>query len=205
MEQDNKKRWARLSFGVSILTIIVGIIFIVIRKTRSEKEEPEYAVYDDIDTTPAKREHAMGRSDTTPAKRKYATGRSDRSIEELDIETPKNHVWWFVSHYDSPIEFVEYALSYADAYIVSSETHWIINKVANTSTSVFDMGDKLCVTVREYIEDEEMDGGTLGKGTWLFDYEIYKDNGDIVDVYDALDRYMEDEDDELGDELTFNL
>ena len=167
MEQDNKKRWTQLSFGVSILTIIVGLISIVIRKTRSEN--------DDIDTTPAKREHVIGRS--------------DRSIEELDIETPElvpySYRWWFVSHYDSPIEFVEYVLSYADKYIVPGETHWIINKVANTTTSVFDTGDKLYVTVYEYMKDEEMDFRTLGEGIPLFDYSIYKDNGDIVnDIFE---------------------
>ena len=172
-QQDNKKRWARLSFGASILTFVVGIIIIAIRKTRSEKEEPEYVAYDGIDTTLAKRE--------------YTVGRADRPIEDLDIETPERvpdsypYFGHFVSRYDSPIEFTEYALSYADAYIVFGETHWIINKVANTSTSVYDDGDKLYVTVYEYIEDEEMDVETLGKGAPLFYYSIYKDNGDIVD------------------------
>ena len=168
-QQDNKKRWARLSFGASILTIVVGIIFIVIRKTRSEN--------DDIDTTPAKREHAIGRS--------------DRSIEELDIEPPKelpNRYLRFVSHYDSPIEFVEYALSYADTYIGLYETHWMINKVANTSTSVYDMGDIVFVTVYE-----EMDFETLGWGTPLFNYAIYKDNGDIVDTRGDIYSVLDDE------------
>lgn len=172
-QQDKKKRWARLSFGVSVLMIIVGLLFIVIGKTGSETEEPDYVVYDGIDTTLAEREHTVGRA--------------DRSIEDLDIELPEMAPnGYFVSQYDSPIEFTEYALSYADAYIALGETHWMINKVANTSTSVYDTGDILYVTVYEYMEDEEMDVETLGTGTPLFDYQIYRDNGDIVDVYDAL-------------------
>ena len=190
MEQDNKKRWARVSFGASILTIIVGIILIVIRKTRSEK--------DDIDTTPAKREHAIGRS--------------DRSIEELDIEPPKelpNRYLRFVSHYDNPIEFVEYALSYADTYIGLYETHWMINKVANTSTSVYDMGDIVFVTVYEYREDEEIGFETLGEGKPVFPittplsrYAIYKDNGDIVDnvvnIFDIVEAYDKERNEKDG-------
>ena len=176
-QQDNKKKWARLSFGVSISMMIVGLLFIVIGKTGTDIEEPDYVVYDGIDTTLAEREHTIGRA--------------DRSIEDLDIEIPEmvpngDFVAWFVSQYDNPIEFTEYALSYADTYIARGETHWIINKVANTSTSVYDTGDILYVTVYEYIEDEEMDVETLGTGTPLFDYQIYKDNGDIVDVHDAL-------------------
>ena len=172
MEQDNKKRRARLSFGVSILTMIVGLLFIVIGKTGSEIEAPDYVVYGGIDTTLPEREHTVGRA--------------GRSIEGLDIETPKTVPnGYFVSQYDSPIEFTEYALSYADAYIALGEIHWMINKVANTSTSVYDTVDMLYVTVYEYVEDEELDGGTLGTGTPLFDYEIYKDNGDIVEVHDA--------------------
>lgn len=179
MEQDNKKRWARLSFGVSILTIIVGLVFIGIGKTGTEVEEPDYVVYDGIDTTLAKREHTVGRA--------------GRSIEGLDIETPKVVPnGYFVSQYDSPIEFTEYALSYADAYIALGEIHWMINKVANTSTSVYDTVDMLYVTVYEYVEDEELDGGTLVTGIPLFDYEIYKDNGDIVEVYDDPDMGAED-------------
>ena len=184
MEQDNKKRWARLSFGVSILMIIVGIIFIGIGKIVTEKEEPDYVVYNGIDTTLAEREHTVGRA--------------DRSIEGLDIETPKEVPnGYFVSQYDSPIEFTEYALSYADAYIALGEIHWMINKVANTSTSVYDTVDMLYVTVYEYVEDEETDVEALGTGTPLFDYEIYRDNGDIVDstnVYGDLDLDMEAED-----------
>ena len=178
MEQDKKKRWARLSFGASILTIVVGLLSIVIRKTRSENN--------DIDTTPAKREHAIGRS--------------DRSIEDLDIEAPKelpNSYLRFVSHYDSPIEFVEYALSYADTYIGLYETHWMINKVANTSTSVYDMGDIVFVTVYE-----EMDLETLGWGTPLSCYAIYKDNGDIVDnvvnIFDIVEAYDKERNEKDG-------
>ena len=173
MEQDNKKRWTQLSFGVSILMMIVGLIFIVIGKTGSEIEEPDYVEYGDIDTTLPEREHTVGRA--------------DRSIEGLDIETPEMLPnGYFVSQYDSPIEFTEYALSYADTYIAIGEIHWMINKVANTSTSVYDTGDILYVTAYEYMEDEETDAKTLGSGTLLFDYEIYKDSGDIVDVHGAL-------------------
>ena len=184
-QQDKKKRWARLSFGVSILTMIVGLIFIVIGKTGTEKEEPDYVVYSGIDTTLPEREHTVGRA--------------GRSIEGLDIETPKELPnGYFVSQYDSPIEFTEYALSYADTYIALGEIHWMINKVANTSTSIYDTVDMLYVTVYEYVEDEETDVETLGTGTPLFDYEIYKDNGDIVEVHDALygDTDTEAEDDE---------
>ena len=149
-QQDKKKMWARLSFGVSILTMIVGLLFIVIGKTWSEIEAPDYVVYGGIDTTLPEREHTVGRA--------------GRSIEGLHIETPEMLPnGYFVSQYDSPIEFTEYALSYADTYIAIGETHWMINKVTNTSTLVYDTGDILYVTVYEYTEDEELDGGTLGR------------------------------------------
>lgn len=45
-----------------------------------------------------------------------------------------------------------------------------------------DFESYLSVKVHEYVEKEELDANKLGSGMVLGEYNIYKDNGDIVKI-----------------------
>lgn len=59
------------------------------------------------------------------------------------------------------------------------EVHAIINFANNTTHGFNSGGDRLLVTVLDYVDGEEHDAKKMFGGTLLESYCVYLDNGDI--------------------------
>ena len=129
--------------------------------------------------------------DLTIQEREGAIGKSNKDFTELTNSKPstvRNDVTekWRKITLSKSIDINEYLLSYNKLYMTDepSAVHWIINFNHNTTTSISDMGDYLYVTVHEYVDKEEHDAKVLGNGMVIGEFNIYKDNGDIMKAGD---------------------
>lgn len=142
-------------------------------------------------TTPPieQNEPAGGANETeTVPHREGMYGVSDKDIDSLDIESQftvsdvRNDVTgnWRISAINKSMNFEEYALSYYKKYFTSdNEIHAIVNFAYMTTTKIAVVGDKLDITVYEYVKDEEHDAKKLFGGMFYSEYCVYIDNGDI--------------------------
>lgn len=76
----------------------------------------------------------------------------------------------------------DYALDYYKKYMKSSEIHYIVNFTYNITVCITDLGDRLDLTVTQYVSKEEHDATTIGSGTLLSEFHVYLDNGDIEQI-----------------------
>lgn len=112
-------------------------------------------------------------------------GVSDKNISELDPVFWKSVVndvtgKWRYATISNDVNIQDYVLSYYKEYFKSDdEVHAIINFANNTTTRINSGGDRLLVTVLDYVDGEEHDAKKMFGGTPLESYCVYLDNGDI--------------------------
>lgn len=113
-------------------------------------------------------------------------GVSDKDISDLNkkivVMSVPNDVtenWKYITLSEST-DFLEYALSYYNLYFENDkEIHAVVNFTNKTTTKISVFGDKLEITVHDYVDGEEHDAKIMFSGTPLANYIIYTDNGDI--------------------------
>lgn len=116
-------------------------------------------------------------------------GISDKDIADLkkkivvmDVPNDVTENWKYITLSENT-DFIEYALSYYNSYFGNDkEIHAVVNFANNTTTKISVFGEKLEITVHDYVDGEEHDAKQLFSGTPLADYIIYIDNGDIEKV-----------------------
>ena len=87
---------------------------------------------------------------------------------------------WRYATISNDVDIQDYVLSYYKEYFKSDdEVHAIINFANNTTTRINSGGDRLLVTVLDYVDGEEHDAKKMFGGTPLESYCVYLDNGDI--------------------------
>ena len=153
-----------------IIILIIGVLIIGCGKKETLNGSVE------LDLTIQERDGAIGKSD-----------KDFTEVTKLKPSTVRNDVTekWRKITLSNGIDIAEYALSYNKLYMNDDTTiHWIINFGDNTTTSINDQGTYLDVSIREYVSKEEHDAKALGGGLLLKEYQIYKDNGDIIKVGD---------------------
>lgn len=81
-------------------------------------------------------------------------------------------------------DLTEYAVEYYQTlFSDNNEVHAVINKGLNTTNKINVLTDDLlCVTVYDYVEDEEKDAKKLFGGTLLGKYQITISTGDIEQI-----------------------
>lgn len=115
-------------------------------------------------------------------------GVADKDIKDLDGSFSKEVMNdktgnLRYSSFVKPENFKDYALSYGKAYVKSKdELHYVMNFQNKVMSSIKDMGDYYVVRDTEHVKGEEHDADTIGSGMLLAEYNVYKDNGDIVKV-----------------------
>ena len=153
-----------------IIILIIGVLIIGCGKKETLNGSVE------LDLTIQERDGAIGKSD-----------KDFTEVTKLKPSTVRNDVTekWRKITLSNGIDIAEHALSYNKLYMNDDTTiHWIINFGNNTTTSINDQGTYLDVSIREYVSKEEHDAKELGGGMFLKKYQVYKDNGDIVEVGD---------------------
>lgn len=118
--------------------------------------------------------------------REEIVGVSDKDISDLNkkivVMSVPNDVtenWKYITLSEST-DFLEYALSYYNLYFGNDkEIHAVVNFTNKTTTKISVFGDKLEITVHDYVDGEEHDAKIMFSGTPLANYIIYTDNGDI--------------------------
>lgn len=137
--------------------------------------------------------------DLSISEREFTLGKSDKNFLDItdskptDIRNDVTERWKMIKIAES-VDVTEYLVSYTDLYYGENDlVHVIINFNYNTTTVINDFGSYLSVRVHEYVEKEEHDAKDIGSGLQLAEYNIYKDNGDIVD-FDKLVESEENED-----------
>lgn len=132
--------------------------------------------------------------DLTIQERDFAIGKSDKNFLDIEVSEPtsiRNDVTekWRKTMIAEPVDINEYILSYNKLYMEDDITavHVIFNFTYNTTTMINDIGPYVGVKTYEYVEDEEHDAKKIGEGLLLGEYNIYKDNGDIVDFEKAVE------------------
>lgn len=126
-------------------------------------------------------------------KREFVIGKCDKDFLEVTNIKPgtiRNDVTekWRMVKFAEPINTLEYLLSYNDMYMdKNTSVHVLINFTYGTTTLINDFGTYLDVSVFEYQDKEEHDAKKIGTGFLLGEYQIYKDNGDIVDFEKVIE------------------
>lgn len=122
-----------------------------------------------------------------PEQREEAIGKSNKDFLELtktkpnDVREDKTGNWRKITIAES-INIEEYILSYSNLYMEQGQVHAIINFNYNTTTMMNDFGSFISVRIHEYVDKEEHNANKLGSGMLLKEYQVYKDNGDIIEV-----------------------
>ena len=166
--------------------ILLGL-FLIMMGTGVLVGDPEEGSDDDTEQATQTEELRYENIDTSIDIREYSIGRADKHISELGdldpqpVDNDKTGHWRVVEH-DKGVDVTPYVLSYAEEYMSDRGLHWIVDRANNTSTSIMDAGDYLLVRVYEHNEDDGIDAGSLGGGSELGAYWVYRDNGDIEDV-----------------------
>lgn len=116
-------------------------------------------------------------------------GISNKDVAEIDAaqfyssvrnDTTDN---WRKFEIVADTDFLEYARCYYDKYFESNdEIHAIINLGTKTSTCIKCSGDRLDVTIHEYVDKEQHDANIMFSGNLVGEYFVYLDNGDIEKV-----------------------
>lgn len=120
--------------------------------------------------------------------RESSLGKSNKDFTEITDSNPgkvreDNTEKWRKITIATTEDINEYLLSYNELYMTEETTvHSIINFTNNTTTMINDFGSYLSVRIHEYVNKEEHDANKLGSGMLLTEYQIYKDNGDIVKI-----------------------
>ena len=140
-----------------------------IEEPAEEATAVELAMESDVEP----REDSIGKSHGDFSE---VTGSSPRDVRE---DTTGN---WRILTMAEAVDLEEYILSYADMHMEPEEVHAIVNFHYKTTTMINDFGSYLSVRVHEYVEKEEHDANVLGSGLFLEEYQVYRDNGDIVRV-----------------------
>ena len=87
---------------------------------------------------------------------------------------------WRYATISDDVNISDYALSYYKEYFKSDdEVHAIINFADKTTTRINCGGDRLLISVLDYVDGEEHDAKKMFGGTPLESYCVYLDNGDI--------------------------
>lgn len=171
------------------ILIIVLSLSLLAMVTGCVSNKPTEQIKQEIETPPEVEEVIEDEipKEAIPS-REEAIGKSDKDFMELTKSKPnavRNDVtdkWRKVSFAES-VDINEYILSYSDLYMGEDTTvHAVINFTYNTTSMINDFGDHLYVTTREYVSKEEHDAKKLGNGMVLGEYQIYKDNGDIIEI-----------------------
>lgn len=91
---------------------------------------------------------------------------------------------WRLANTVTAGDITEYAVEYYQTMFTDdSEIHAIVNKGLNTTNKINVLSDDLlCVTVYDYVEDEEKDAKTLFGGTMLAKYQITISTGEIEQI-----------------------
>lgn len=138
-------------------------------------------------STPSNETEGVELDESIP-EREFTIGKSDKNVKDLTKSKPskvRNDVTerWKMIKIAESVDVNEYLLSYANEYFEEDDlVHVIINFNYQTTTMINDFGTYLDVRVHEYVDKEEHDAKKIGSGLLLGNYQIYKDNGDIVDV-----------------------
>lgn len=115
-------------------------------------------------------------------------GVSDKDVNDLDV-TFRDSIRedstgnWRLAMASTSEDFLSYAASYYENYFKSDdETHFFINTTLGTTASVTKLADMLCVYMYDHVEGEEHSAKKIPEGTYLGQYWIYLDNGDIEKI-----------------------
>lgn len=114
-------------------------------------------------------------------------GISNKTVSSLStittspVRNDKTNKWYLCRMSDN-IKFEEYARSYYSSHMSSEQVHWIINFTKHTTNCLQLLGDHLNLCIYEHIDGEEHDAATLPSGIKLAEFNIYLDNGDIVQL-----------------------
>lgn len=174
-----------------ILSVVFVLWFIIlIGASNNSSDTPQTEQKEDILSEKETNTEETKESEPVPH-RDGMYGVSDKDIESLDIDSDftiskvinDNTGNWRISVINKSMNFEEYALSYYKKYFTDDkEIHAIVNFAYMTTTKITVIGDKLDITVYEYVKDEEHDAKKLFGGMFYSEYQIYLDNGDIVKV-----------------------
>lgn len=91
---------------------------------------------------------------------------------------------WRYSEYSSSTTSENLALDYYNTFFESDkEIHCLINTSLKTSSSISLLTDNILdVRVYDYVDGEEFDANLMFSGTYLKEYWIYIDTGEIEDI-----------------------
>lgn len=104
------------------------------------------------------------------------------SFNVLNVRNDTTGNWRYITIAEST-DFLEYALSYYENHFKDDkEIHAIVNFTNKTTTKISCLGDRLSVTIYEYVDGEEHDANLMYSGMVYADYFIYIDNGDIEKI-----------------------
>lgn len=125
--------------------------------------------------------------DTSIEEREGSIGKSDKDFLELTTTKPSevrgdNTGNWRKVTISESVDIEEYIVSYNNLYMEEDQVHAIVNFNYNTTTMLNDFGNMVSVRIHEYVDKEEHDASKLGSGMLLKEYEIHKDNGDIIEI-----------------------
>ncbi len=130
------------------------------------------------------------KSNSITVKRENLVGTSNKNIDDLNnaiifSDTVRNDVTgkWRLCRLADNIQMEEYALSYYKKYFKNDdEVHVIINFTLKTTTVIKYNGLALDIRIYDYIDKEEHDAKLMATGTFLSEYWVYIDNGDIEKI-----------------------
>lgn len=173
-----------------ILSVAFALWFLILMVGMSgdSSDNPPNTPTNNTPPTEQSEQTEVAKGDETVPHRDGMYGVSDKDIDSLDIESQftvsdvRNDVTgnWRISVINKSMNFEEYALSYYNKYFThDKEIHAIVNFAYMTTTKITVVGDKLDITIYEYVKDEEHDAKKLFGGMLYSEYCVYLDNGDI--------------------------
>lgn len=148
---------------ISFSLIIISLLAVALNNDIPEKNDTNYEVSE---------------------KNNENQGISDKDIKfyisNVNNDTTGN---WRISTIAENIQMQDYALEYYKKYFKNdNEIHAIVNFALNTTTKISVIGDRLDVSVHEYVKKEEHDAKKLFSGKVLAVYHVYKDSGKIEKI-----------------------
>lgn len=112
-------------------------------------------------------------------KEKFTTGSFLFSSSVRNDKTGK----WRIATYNGSNQIKDYAKEYYEAYFESDdEIHFIVNLGLKTTSKITVIGDKLDVSVYEYVDGEEHDATLLASGMLLKQYQVNLSDGSIEEI-----------------------
>lgn len=184
-----------LFIGLAIFFVVGGMLNIL---QGGEKNKPDAPIGMEAEEKEDKDNKGEVKLDLSIPEREFTLGKSDKNFLDITNSKPtdiRNDVTesWKMVKISENVDVAEYLISYSDLYFGEDDSvHVLINFNYNTTTVFNDYGSYLSVRVHEYVKREEHDAKKIGRGLQLAEYNIYKDNGDIVD----FDKLVEAEENE---------